>query len=216
VSTDDPWTAPRPDLHKQQGRQGEQAPAGQAPAYGGAPQDGQAPAYGGAPQYGQAPTGPPTRPSTVTNAVRLMYVGAALSLLSGVLTVTLQDQMRAEFDRQAAAQGGSAQVPEGFVDSMFGAVVVVSIVLGVIFAGLWIMNAVACSRGRNWGRITGTVLGGLFLLFFLASLLQPTVGAAMAVSIITALVVVATVVLLWLRPSNEFFAAAGAARRAGR
>ena len=95
-------------------------------------------------------------------------------------------------------------------------IVVVSIVFGVIVAGLWIMNAVYSARGRNWARITGTVLGGLYLLSFLSSLTQPSSGLVMAVSVVTVLVVVATVVLLWLRPSNEFFAAAGAARRAGR
>ncbi len=60
------------------------------------------------------------------------------------------------------------------------------------------------------------MLGGLYLLSFLSSLTQPSSGLVMAVSVVTVLVVVATVVLLWLRPSNEFFAAAGAARRAGR
>ena len=145
-----------------------------------------------------------------------MYVGAGLSLLAGFLTGTMREAFQAEVERQSAVQGGDAAQAAEFLDSFFGVIVVVSIVFGVVFAGLWIMIAVHSGRGRNWARITGTVLGGLYVLSFLGSLLQPSSGVLMAVSVLTVLVVIATIVLLWLRPSNEFFAAAGAAGRAGR
>lgn len=214
------------DPYGQQPHQG----YGQAPSYGQQPQQGygQAPVhgqqpYGAAPAYGSAPwaggygaaPGPVTRPSTVTYAVYLMYAGAFLSVLAGVLTVTTRGQLEEEFQRQAQLQGGAGALPPDFLDTFFGIIVVVAIVFGLLFAGLWIMNAVACSRGRNWGRITGTVLGGLYVLSALASLVQPSTGLTLTITLLTTLVAIATIVLLWQRASNQYFAAAGAARRAG-
>jgi hypothetical protein len=70
--------------------------------------------------------------------------------------------------------------------------------------------AVMNGKGRNWARVTGTVLGALSLAGSLSSL-GNLAGTVLAV--VDPLLVVAILVLLWVRPSSAYFSAVGAARQ---
>jgi hypothetical protein len=183
---------------------------GQQPqqGYGAAPAYGSAPAAGG---YGSAP-GPVTRPSTVQNAVYLMYAGAALGILGMLVSLLTLDSMRRQIEEQLAAQGGT--VDQSLVDTSVTIGVVVGVVFGLIGAGLWIMNAVFCGRGANWSRILSTVFAGILVLSSLFTFFQPGTAFTKIITALTLVVGIGAVVLLWQRPSNEFFQQAGAARAA--
>lgn len=211
MTTNDPYATPSSD----------QPHGGQQPGYGAAPAYGSGPAgqpqqqgYGAAPGYGQAPAAPTAPPSTVKNAVYLMYAGAALGIVGALLAFTLQDDMRAAVEQEMAGSG--VELSESLIQTSIQVGLVVGVVFGLIGAGLWIMNAVFCGKGRNWARILGSVLGGIYLLSFLYGLTQPNPTLTMVVNVLTALVAIGAIVLLWLKPSNEFFAAHAAARRGGR
>src|SRR4051794_37750330 len=129
---------------------------------------------GGFNQYGvpNAPAAEPTgpiqrgaRPKPVDLAVKLMYVGAVLSVLSIVATLTGIDSIRKRLE-------DDGDLTASQIDTAVTVGVTVGIVGALIGAGLWILNAVFCGRGANWSRILGTVLGGLAVLFWLLGLLQ--------------------------------------------
>lgn len=96
---------------------------------------------------------------------------------------------------------------------------------GLIALGLWIWMAVMNGKGRNWARVTGTVFGGLSLAGSLSTLgnlagnaalggaALPTSAAGTVLAVVDPLLVVAILVLLWVRPSSAYFSAVGAARQ---
>ncbi len=179
------------------------------PDHGAGPAPGQA-GYGSAPSYGPAPTGPVARPQTVKVAVLLMYLGAALSVLSGILALAMQDELRSLTEGELARQG--QELPAGALDLIIQVSLGIAMVFSVLGAILWVVNAVFNNKGHNWARILSTVLGAIWLVSFLYNLTQPSPGITRVVGVLNALLVVAVLVLLWLRPSNEFFAASGAGR----
>src|SRR5215469_12243522 len=111
----------------------------------------------GSGQLGQRPE----QPTSVRNAVWLMYGGAALSALSAILVLALSSSIR-------TAEGKTpltlAQIHS--VENVTIAVLVVVLLIGV---GLWVWMAWANGRGRNWARIMASVLFGLNTIYLVLS-----------------------------------------------
>lgn len=106
------------------------------------------------PTYPAAPAQPP-RPTTVTISTYLLWLTAALSLISGALAVSMvgkQADVYSELYRGTAMEG-----TEGLV--VGGTVFVV--VLGLLFAAGLAILGIFNNRGRNGARITTWVLGGI-------------------------------------------------------
>jgi hypothetical protein len=82
---------------------------------------------------------------------------------------------------------------------------VVGFVLGLVMAGVWILNAVGCARGRRGARTWATVLGGLFVVVNLVDLAGSAFGLAAAFLLVRIVVAVAAAGLLWLPASTAFF-----------
>ena len=97
-----------------------------------------------------------------------MYVGAAVSAVSLIVTLTTIGSLRTAIHNAdpalTAAKLHSAEV----------AAVVVAIVLGLIGIGLWMWMARANQAGKNWARITATVFFGLDTLSVLAASARPS------------------------------------------
>jgi hypothetical protein len=72
-------------------------------------------------------------------------------------------------------------------------------IVGIVFAGLYLLFAFKARAGRNWARITLTVLTVLRVVVL-------AIGFSL-LSALSALVAVVAVVLLFLPASNQFFAA---------
>jgi protein kinase-like protein len=187
------------------GYSGAPGPAG----YGGAPGP-QAPrGYGpggpsGYPQpYQAAPpvplTPPPTpAPPSVMKAVRLMYAGAAFTGLEAVGIIIVAAALVKKHNATIATTGHTTGL---------GGVVAITIFFGLIEIGLWLGIAQACRNGKNWARITGTVLFGLHTLAFLDVITNKHAGLGPA-KLLTAvgwLIACGAVVFLWQRPSGDFF-----------
>ena len=148
---------------------------------------------GQAVEQGQRPPAPPP----VRTAVRLMYAGAAIGAIALVLNIVASGNtrhlIRTRFPHYTTAQVNSA------TDSVIAA----SVIYLVIVIGLWLLVAWAAGRGKNWARITGTILFGLNTLLTLGQLAAG--GAAFAIAIVTWLIGLGTVIMLWRRESSEFF-----------
>jgi uncharacterized membrane protein len=170
------------------------------------------------PSFGELAGPPEPRPSapsaSVRNAVRLMYLGAAVSLIKVIVDLATEGATRSAMltalKAGAKKSGVSATVSQ--LNSGITNTLILAFVLGVIGVGLWILVARASSSGKDWARVTGSVLFGLDTLALLIG--PPDVGirgAEITVTRIFAgiiwLIGLAAVVFLWQRDSTVFFRA---------
>jgi hypothetical protein len=149
----------------------------------------------------------PTPPPSIQNAVRLMYVGAAVSAISLIVTLTTIGSLRTAIHKANPALSASK------LHSAETAAVVLAIILGLIGIGLWIWMARANQAGKNWARITATVFFGLDTLSLLAALRQAEPALSRTISLLTWLVGLGAVILLWQKISSAYFAASAPGTR---
>ena len=107
------------------------------------------------------------RPPSINHAVLAMRIGALISALYLVITLamlgSLKDDIRDELDRQ------NETYTQSDIDTAFGIIITSVVVFGVIGVILWLWMAAKNRKGRNWARITATVLGALNILLSLLS-----------------------------------------------
>ena len=158
-----------------------------------------------APQYRDQPVAaaPVGRPSSVTRAVQLMYVGAALIAVGLVIAWTTKSQLRDQIEAT------SPTLTPDQVESAVTVSLVTGIVVGVIAVGLWLWMAAANGAGRSWARVVATVLGALGVLSAILSLTTGT-GITIALQLVTLVLAVAILVLLWRPASSAYFQARSA------
>jgi hypothetical protein len=144
----------------------------------------------------------PPRPPTMRAAVALMVLGGVLAAIDATVTLVAWD--RDALERRLSR----GDVEPGNLDGFVTIVLVVGFVVGLVMAGVWILNAVGCARGRRGARTWATVLGGLFVVVNLVDLAGSAFGLAAAYQLVRIVVAVAAAGLLWLPPSTAFFRAA--------
>jgi hypothetical protein len=152
------------------------------------------------PGGGQLPSQqrPPVPPS-VQNAVRLMYAGAVVSLISLIIGVTSRSAI------QTAVRKADPHYTQAQVNTAVNSAIAIAIIGGVIGIGLWLWIAQMSRSGRNWARITGTVFFGIDTILQILGLAQPGAAGSRVLGLIIWLVGLAAVVLLWRRSSSAFF-----------
>jgi serine/threonine protein kinase len=145
---------------------------------------------------------PPSRlsvPESVLSAVRLMYAGAAYAAIFAICAVLVIDR-----------------AVNPFASMSLKSEVVVATVSCVIQVTLWLWMAWACRRGKNWARITSTVLFGLFTGVLLVLIKYRHYAAGIIgtmLIVVTWLILGSSVLLLWRRQSSAFFEASRAPGR---
>jgi hypothetical protein len=141
----------------------------------------------------------PPAPASVRTAVKAMYAGAATSLLGIVIDLlTISDT------KSALARRSPDLTPSQLTSTQH--VLIAGFVAGgVIAAVVWIVLARSCQRGRNWARITGTVLFALATVDTLVGLTTPIAAVVRIWAVVTWLAGLAAVVFLWRRESGAFF-----------
>jgi hypothetical protein len=215
----------------QQGGYGQQPPYGQPP-YGqpqqgqpsGQPQQGQP--YGqpqqgqqyGQPQYGQGgpgqpgynpypsapqgqewggPIAPTERPATVRNGIYAFLANTVLGLLGSIVTFADFNSLVDTAARDAGVDPDSVRA-----GMMVGAVI------GLVFLAVYLLVLWYAWQGRNWARIVLWVLGGLSVLSGLAGLVGGTGNGFLSLlGVVQLLLVIAGIVLLALKPSNDWYRA---------
>ena len=140
-------------------------------------------------------------PASVLNAVRVMYVGAATSIGGIVIDVLTVSATKRAIERR------SHHLTASQIDSSQHVLVIAFIIGGLIGAAAWFFIARSCLGGKNWARITGTVLFGLATVDTLGGLSAPIAGVVKIWAILVWLVGLTAVVFLWRRSSTEFFKA---------
>jgi hypothetical protein len=172
------------------------------PAYGQNPP----PAYGQQPPYGYQSAQPsgyayPSQaalpgkdrgpaPRNVVIAYWLLIAAGVLNLLD---TILRSGDPLADLPPQQLEQLENSGMT---AESLTGVLTATVIVAALVSTAIYILLAIMIRKGKNWARITATVLAGLSLLGILAGGLGSLI----------VLLGVAAVVLCYLKPSNEYFA----------
>jgi len=162
------------------------------------------------PGGGTAQTPEPSRPpvpQTVVRAAQVMYLGAAASLVGIIIDMTTLSSTKSEIiKRNPSLTPTQVNNAEHFAIGIF-------IVEGLIGVALWLWMAQSCKAGRNWARIVSTVLFGLETIGVLAGAAAVASGGAVRIyGIVIWVIGLAAIILLWRRPSSEYFKAASAPR----
>jgi hypothetical protein len=143
----------------------------------------------------------PPAPAAVLNAVKVMYVGAATSVLGIVIDIITVGATKTAIAKKSPTLSASQ------VNSSQHVLVIGFVVAGLIGAAVWIFLARACQGGKGWARITGTVLFGLATVDTLVGLTAPLAGTVKIWGLLVWLVGLVAVVFLWRRSSSAFFKA---------
>jgi len=109
----------------------------------------------------------PPQPPALRNAVRLMWAGAGLALISVIITLALSGTIKSAI-RKAAVTANATRRSQGKsiltasqIHTLANVTLVILAVVGIIGVLLWVWMAWANNRGSNWARIVATVLFGL-------------------------------------------------------
>jgi hypothetical protein len=159
------------------------------------------------PESAQAATAPPS----ITRAVRVMYVGAAASVIGIIVDLTTYSSLQNAIANRKRKNG--QPLTHSQVVNLAHVEVVVLVVVGLIAAGVWIWMARSCLAGKSWARIVSTVLFAISTIGAFVSIGGGAVAAGGATRIygfVVWIVGVVAIVLLWQRTSSEYFK--GAAR----
>ena len=147
-------------------------------------------------------TGQPSRPLRrpapvpVLAAVKLMYAGAAVSILPLLITLAAAGDIQAYHLRYLGHSLTAAELSH-----LRPLIIAVVIVAGLLVPALWLWMARANGQGRNWARILSTVLLGLATV----GLTGNNGAVQMFCAAAAWLAGLAAVWLLWRPASSAFF-----------
>jgi hypothetical protein len=141
----------------------------------------------------------PDAPAPVLNAVKLMYAGAAVSLVSLVISLTDVSGTK------AAIKKARPDLTATQISQLNGFIIGLAIVSGLVGVGLWLWMSWANKGGKNWARIFSSVLFGLATLDLFGVFSQPKTALGLIFPLLTWLIGLGAIVLLWRPDSSRFF-----------
>jgi hypothetical protein len=162
---------------------------------------------------GYAPGQQPPQPTTVRNAVRLMFGGAAVSLISFVLVLAFSGKFRTavlKALRKANAKLVSQHKTPLTAAQMHTAVngyLAVVLILLVIGVALWVWMAWANGKGKGWARIVSSVLFALNTIYLLLSISRASIAIILVG--IGWLCGLGAIILIWNKQSAPYYAKPG-------
>jgi hypothetical protein len=171
-----------------------QDPYGQPNQYG--QPTGQPQPYGmppAAPQFNEPATQNIPVPTTVQASFWVWVATVVLSLVGAVVGFA------GSGDALAAARSANSGLTDAQLQAIVTGTLIFAAVIAVVFAGLYLLFAFKARAGRNWARITLTVLTVLRLLALAA-------GVTLF-GVITVVGAIVATVLLFLPESNQYFTA---------
>ncbi|MDQ6754659.1 MAG: hypothetical protein M3017_14995 [Actinomycetota bacterium] len=163
------------------------------------------------------PPAPVDRPATLTNAVRLMFAGAAVSLIGLLYNVVTFDSQMSEVTAKLKNMPNMTPEIINMAHSFALTTAIFSAVVGIL---LWLWMAWKNHQGRRWARIVGTVLAGFSILSVPVSWAQSAANGMqigvmqMVLPLIILAIGITAAVLMWLRPSSEYYAFQSRQRKA--
>lgn len=137
-------------------------------------------------------------PRTVRWSAIGVFVLAALNLVGVALSVAIRSRTVDRLKDQTNMSDVNAQAVATIT-------VAVAVVISVGFVALFVWLGVKTLRGRNWARITVTVILALAVISALVSIAQPGTALETALHVLKLVVDAAVLVLLWGTASARGF-----------
>jgi hypothetical protein len=138
-------------------------------------------------------------PPSIVNAVRLMYAGAVISIVSLILSLTstssLKPNIRSKYPHYTTSQ----------VNHLYSQIIEAAIISAALGIALWLLMAWANGRGRGWARIVSSALFALNTIGLISVSRQPNIGIALVFELLTWVVGLGAVILLWRPESSAYF-----------
>lgn len=154
----------------------------------------------------------PARPASIALAVKLMLVGAALSVLSLIYSLTTISDLKDEVRDQLVKE--DVNVSQSMIDAGYAVAIVFLVLFGLVGAVLWAWMAWKNGQGRSWARVVATVFAALNVLGVLFTGTGAGVDTvSLVLSLAGVVIAIVVLVLLWRKESSEFYAAADASRK---
>jgi hypothetical protein len=141
----------------------------------------------------------PPAPKSVLNAVKFMYAGAASSLIGIVVDIATLSGTKRAIEKKNPALSISQ------VNTREHALLVGFIIAGVIGVAVWLWLARSCLGGKNWARITGTVLFAIATIDLLVGFGISVAGVVHIYGLLVWLIGLVAVIFLWRRDSSAYF-----------
>jgi len=142
---------------------------------------------------------PRTAPSTVQNAVRLMFLLAALGILGVIIVFADKSSLR------KAIEDANTSYSTSQINDAVNTAIAVGVVIAIVLIVLYVLLALQVRKGKNWARIVTWVLAGLGVLGSISNLAQPQAALTKGVAGIELVLYVVLIVLLAMKPSNDYF-----------
>lgn len=154
-------------------------------------------------------------PESVRRAVRLMQAGAVGSALSLIFAVIGSFSLKSNMMNANAQKLKAHQITESQISNTATALIIYTILIGLVSIGLWLWMARTNEAGRNWARMTATVFFGLWTLYTYSILGELRGGVSVTATVIVSLVLVlvlwvigvAAIFQLWRPSSTAYFKA---------
>lgn len=141
-------------------------------------------------------------PPSVQKAVKLMYVGAAVSVVG--LIVSLIIPLTNIASSKATIKRNYPKMTASQVNQAFNVSIGVAVIFGLIGAVLWLWMARANSQGKSWARITSSVFFALETLSLLTVRNAPSV-LGVVLTVVTWVIGLGAIIFLWRKESSDFF-----------
>ena len=154
-----------------------------------------------APEHAPSPTGRLIPPQSMINAVKLMYVGAALAAASAVTTIATTPALEAAIRQQHPF------LAPGALRAVITGTLTATIAGALISIGLWLAMARRTRRGRPGVRIMSTILFGIDCLTVARTSSHGLVtGPTWIIGVAEWGIGLTVIVFLWNRRSSAYFA----------
>ena len=151
----------------------------------------------------QSPAESATAPVAVQRAVRLMYGGAATSTIYLIVALATMGSLKSAM--VSANKTAKHPLTASQVNGEATGYIIYVVFVSVIAIILWLWMAKMNGQGKNWARITATVLFGLWTLNTVSTVAQTRLNLAIVFPVIAWLFGLGTVFLLWRPDSAAFF-----------
>ena len=162
------------------------------------------------PGEGAESNGPPPQPSapdvpsSITTAVKLMWVGAALSVAGVAVSILMLDTFKESI--ADSLRESDPNVSQTSIDAAYMGGIAAAVVVGLVSVGLWAWMAWKNGQGKSWARIVATALGGINVVFLLIGFAAPGANAVtLAFNALTLILAVVILVLLWKKDSSQYY-----------
>jgi hypothetical protein len=160
-------------------------------------------------QHSPPPATPDAQPpATIVNAVKLMYLGAAVSIVSLIISLATAGGLK------SAIRKAQPKLTPTQVNNTATAIITAAVIFGLLGAALWLWMAWANKRGRSWARIVSSVFFGIATLSAVTSITRPGDLLTRVITVVIWVIGVAAIVLLWRPESSAYYQAASGLGRA--